>query len=271
MTDETDAPEAPENAPNPTDTPADWRDGLDLEPEIAERVGKFNNVGDLAKSYAHADRLISSRADQIAGDPELAAMIRQSIPDLNAPESPDQYEYQLPEIKGWDSEMEGELRAMAHELGVPNSQFAGLMTAYAESVAQQEEQQAETLHQETQKTTRALKGEWGGEYERKLDDYRMVRDMLPADVVEGLFDAGMFARADVIQAFAEIGEQLSEGGMPGGESRGGGLTPDMAEREISLKMADAGFMARYTDKDNPGHAQAVEEMAELHRQRRMVG
>lgn len=273
MTEVMDAP-VTENAGQTTEPApaADWRAGLELEPDVVKATERFKDVGALAKSYAHADRMISSRAGDIAGDPELVAMMRAHIPELNPPESADHYEYDLPEIEGWDEEMEGDLRNLAHELGVPNDQFGGLMSAYAHMVQQQTEQAQEALHHQTQQAIRELKGAFGGAYERKLDDYRMVRDMLPEDVVEGLMDAGVFADARVVRAFAEIGEALSEGGMPGAESKGAGLmTPDQAQREIDLKMSDPGFMGRYMDRDNPGHKAALAEMEELHRMKGMRG
>lgn len=76
--------------------------------------------------------------------------------------------------------------------------------------------------------------------------------------------------AEVVQLLAAIGRKSAEGSFKGGNENPPGdpndpssMTPEHAQARMDALRADATFSAKYENKDNPGHAEAVQLMLAL--------
>ncbi len=67
------------------------------------------------------------------------------------------------------------------------------------------------------------------------------------------------------RTLAKLGEQLQEDGVLGrGSASAGGKSPAEAKQEINALLADKAFAGTYSNKRDPGHADAVARMQRLY-------
>lgn len=193
---------------------------------------------------------------------------------IGVPDSPEKYA--IPEFKFADgikldeAKLDGWKKAF-HENGILPKQADAIMKKFFEEVntdytgrTQQSEQQSE---QQKAANISALKGEFGDQYEAKIDIARTALrnfgDEALLDTVEktGLANDPAFAKFLI-----KIGEQTLEdragGSGPGSMGRG----PGAALQEINALKIDKEFQSALNSRTDPGHKAALEKWMTLHQQ-----
>jgi hypothetical protein len=221
-----------------------------------ETLNRFNDVGDLAKSYLESRSMLGNAIrvpSEDAGEedrkqfiekvqknaPEL--MLRPNFEDpeqsddfyrlIGRPDEPDAYG--LPEDVSLNDEVVNELKRVSHDVGLSEAQFKKMV----KSLASQEAERQELLQTKIEEKTEELKKEWGVTYkdrikaaERINEEYypgRPFETLNPAEV-QGLYKMHVALTGKDAPA-ANQGDQ------------GDGMTPAEAEEryaEIMRKVRD---------------------------------
>ena len=161
----------------------------DLRQEAS--LQSFKDINSLAKSYVHAQKMIGSSVRLPSKDstPEQIAEFYDKIKDipnianledrstlytkLGRPESPDKYNYGLPQELTENNQTLNEFSKVAHELGLNNEQAAKI----ANFQVQRELQAMEKVKADQIEGERILKQQWGSDYDTKLSQARAAAKM----------------------------------------------------------------------------------------------
>lgn len=240
---------------------------MPLPPEILEHIpeeyranetlNRFNDVGDLAKSYVEL-RSLQGRSIKIpsddAGEQDRKEFLEKLInhapqlmlkPDfaegeqaqafyrtLGRPEKPEGY--QRPEGVDLNPDVEAELRQVLFDIGVSDKQFQKAMQAFAQREAQAKEAQASQIDQDTQ----ALKGKWGVTFAERLKAAERINEQFyPGREFGRLTPHEIEALYNVHVSLTGKGPQAATQG--GGEQQG--MTPAEAKEraeEIMKRVHD---------------------------------
>lgn len=258
-----------------------------ISPELRETssLTKFKTTDDLAKSYVELQRMVGNSVRIPAEDasPEAKKEFLEKIkgiegvlvkddPDfmtkLGRPETPDAYEFVLPEnVNEVDPTIDvelGEFRKVAHELGLTKEQAAKLVDyrlGVVDQFLQQQEQVRTTAEVE-------LKKLWGSDFENRLQGAKQVLGIFKekyGNQVLDLVNGPAGNNVAFLQMAAELASMYTEKEHVGMQGRTFGTTPDQARDRIAEKRSDSGFMKAYLDPFHPEHKNAKAEMTRLYR------
>lgn len=187
---------------------------------------------------------------------------------LGRPESPDKYDYKLPEHEQlkWDPDTFKSFAAKAHELGAPNQVVSGLIDWFTKDVIAKNDNYANQFKETLAQTEGALKKEYGSNYDANIAFARRAAEMyLGADAGKDYVDKHMHEPA-VVKGFVKLGLQLAEDGIFGKKpmEREGAISREAASKKIMEIMSDRS----HAYWGNPGDAKTKDaqlEMENLHK------
>jgi hypothetical protein len=244
-----------------TEVTTDWKEefGLAGNPQF----DKFESPADLAKSYAELEHYRGSSIripSSEAGEEQLNEFTEKllQVPGVTRIPAEDDkagwdniYQqlgrpgeakgYKFDEVEGFsDPEAEGELKALAHELGLSNTQAAAIHKHLATNIATESSAQAEVA----EKSMAELKGEWGQAFEHKMGQAQIAAAQLEKQVpgISEYFDnmAAKGMDANMIRLMDVVSGLMSEtGAVPSAPSVG------VTREEARAKLQDI--------RDNPNH------------------
>ena len=178
-----------------------------IEADKAEKLSKFEKIGDLAKNYLELEGKLGNslvKPGEGASAEEVEAFYRA----LGKPESADKYS-----IEGENTEL---FRKIAYDNNLTDEQAKAIfqsLKAVGENVA---EQQKAAFAKQAADTQKALQAEYGKDYPTKIEMLkRGVATYGGEKVGAKLQQAGLLADPDVVKMFILLGEQSSEAGSPG--------------------------------------------------------
>lgn len=201
--------------PAPAPTPA-WHDSIQDESLKAFVSGKgFKDASEAAKAL-----------QELEGKTAV-------------PESPDAYELPVPDGQG--KEFAAAAATWMHEAGIPIAQAQALATKWNEYQTQQMQAYEQQRQQQDESDTRALKQEWGGQYDANIElGRRAVRSFVgQGDEAAGTLEKieGAIGAAETLKLFHRIGKHLGEGSLaPEGGGMGGASAPDDPEAARAARM-----------------------------------
>lgn len=248
----------------PEDIRGDEKAQLTLKPYLGKPLGEF-----------------------LRGHMQLASKLGQSltVPEANAPaedwqrvwsrlgrpESPDQYDLdgiQVPEGLPWNADTDKALTAKAHELGLTNAQLRGLREAYIGLRGAEHEGLAKVQTEALTKAQETLRGEWGADYDKRLE---LASRAAKAAFGDGFEEAKQLRLADgsflldnpaIARAFEAVGARMAEPGALPGLNDGSGGGGENAQAEIDrLRATEA-----YTNARHPEHAATHKKVMALYTQ-----
>lgn len=216
----------------------------------------MKGVDDLAKSYLGQAKLLGVPKDQLLVMPKDAADKEgwnAIYSKIGRPESADKYvppKLALPEGVTLKEDEQKAFAAAAHELGISQRQYEGLMAWEANRVVTGRQGAAAESKKADEQAVGALNTEWGAAYEQKSNlaisaVQHFSADLKLGDALENELVKNMKAFPAISKVFAHLGAQLQEDGLLGkGGGGGGALSPGEAEQQINAKRADPQFAAR---------------------------
>ena len=231
---------------------------------------KFNNYGDMAKSYIGLSKLMGADKNDILRVPKPEADEKEwneYYQKLGRPEAPDKYA--LPKIEGveFNEDVLKQFRELAYKNGMTAKQFESVMGWYAPMAQSILQQQKESMVNAEKNVKEELKKEWGAAYEQKVNKIDDIINLYDKDgvVFDKLGKAGLLGDADIWKFFERAANDLSEsdGTKDGNPAKEQVMTPNQAQMEINKRFADAAWMKIYTDSNNPMQKHYVEEMTKL--------
>lgn len=214
-------------APTTTTTTPDgqWFEHLDPTLKVEKSLQSFKGKGfnDVVKSYVEAQRLIGSSLRMPKADAppeEQERFLADVYAKLGRPETPDKYEVTDPTVPPgtpWDKEAVKQFLSEAHKAGLNSKQAQALLHWYGGRLSQG----MEVRTKEMASTERALRDEWGNEFDRKLTlAQKAAGEIGGKDFVDLLETRGLANHPVVVRTLAAFGETLAEvklidGDLPG--------------------------------------------------------
>lgn len=200
-------------------------DGESLKNEdLVKQLSKFQNIGDLAKSYSALEKKMGSSInipDENAAAEEIAAFYAK----LGRPESADGYSIADEKAK--------QFRDIAFMNNLTDKQARGMYDALAQMGAAAVQASQEEQIRKAQESDAQLKAEWGKDYATNLEFLkRGIAAYGGNSLGAKLQNSGLLYDVDVVKMFALLGRQTSEAtattkGTSGGSdylaSRDGGM------------------------------------------------
>jgi hypothetical protein len=208
----------------------DWRATLPPEMQSEKSLEKFKGVGDVAKAYTELEKKMGS-AIKIPGSDAKPEELDQFYSKLGRPESPDKYEFKLPDLPegiGHDEEMQAAFKSMAHKAGLSPRQAQILMDEYS---AVQLKRITEFQNADKQ-TVEVLKKEWGADYEKNLGlAQRAVMEAGGQALKDELDATGLGNSPLLAKHFASLGAKTAESTLIIGDTQVG-----MSEADVLAKI-----------------------------------
>jgi len=227
-------------------------------------IGKYKTVGELAKGYSEAQKLIGAKGVILPGENAEAEEVDKFYKALGRPDNPDGYKFD--ELKDLHPklqitpEMEAGFRAFTHKHGLTQKQAAGIRQEYFSSLSQALTKSDEATERGRQEAETKLRGEWGADYETKVKRTQNMIDKFGGNGARDAFgDLGN--NPTVLRVLAAIADKFSEDNFTLGGTRTEGSAAD-AKRKINEILSNPDHMFH---KTGPGHDEAVKDMLELNK------
>jgi hypothetical protein len=246
--------------------PTDWRSTLPDDVKADPSLASFKDVGSLAKSYIHAQKLVG--ADKIPAPQKnwTPEQWTEHYERLGRPKDAKEYgfpkEFKAPEGLNLDDASLGKAREVFHKVGLTKQQGEAVLALYGETAAQGLALQQESAAEAKRTTMAALEGEWKSSTQLKLQlAQAAVVKYGGQELMEYLNESGLGNNPQLIKAFATIGEKVSEDGV-GGQ----GLvlpTSGAAAAELERLGNDPAFQEALNNNAHPGHKSAVDRRLNL--------
>lgn len=241
----------------------DWRAGLPEELRAEPSLATFKDVGSLAKSYVHAQKLRNERGLIPPKDEAPPEEWEQFYQSIGRPESPDKYEFgevKLPDGFEVDADMEKAFREQAHKAGLTPKQAAALRDWYMQHANGMLEGQQTATKESREKAETVLRQEWGGRYDDNLArSQAALQQFLPTEDKEAVLEmlaAGPGNDPRFIKLFFNIAQAMTEDPLIGRRAMLNSQTAMEKALEITRHPA-------YIDANHPEHRQKVKEAQEM--------
>lgn len=265
----------PEATPSMLETPAEVAQGgsgngfMEMIPEELREhpsLAPIKDVGNLARSYVNAQRLIGSDKVPLPANP-TDEDLDNIYSKLGRPEEASGYEIAT-DGNIITEEVASAYADVAHKLRLTPEQANGILEYYKGSIGQTEEQMQQFAEQQAEETTAELRREWGRAFEDKVALARDVVDQFAGSEIlqMRLEDGTMIGNHPAfIKAFAAMGDFKSTVTSEDTISDGAvnrQFTPVQAQAEVDAMMNDKSHA--YWDRKNPvARDRAVQRMQEL--------
>lgn len=232
-------------------TVTDWRENLDVGIKEHPSLKNFKAVGDLAKSWVEAQKLIGRDKIPVPDPNKATKEDWDTVFDrLGRPKTAD--EYKLPDVKlpeGYPlpkEEFIKELRAKAHELGLLPTQLFGLYEWFMNNEVTQFNQFLTESETAKAQAETALRKAWGKAFEQ---NYALAEQAVNKygneRFIEKLKASGLNNDPDMIEFIAKMAKNFSEDKITG-KPPGLTLSPEEALAKIAEIKAEA-----MKDKNHP--------------------
>jgi len=232
----------------------------------------YKDLNGLVKSHIEAQKMIGNSIrlpskdlgpeDRQKAINELRGRLRQEGIMEAVPDSPDVYEFPIPEMEGFEpnKELINGFKAAAHKAGISQPKATELFNWYLnhqQSIESQKQVEFET-------TKQSMKQEFGGLYPRKMEAARRaVAKYMGVDGDDLISSLPPSVGRKMVLAFAEIGDPMLEDGLILGEQIAGVESRDAVRKKMEAMMMDKHHPLM--DLSHPGHTSAVEEYTKLNK------
>jgi hypothetical protein len=244
----------------------------DIRGEAAFR--DIKDLGGLAKGFLNAQKLLGVPADQLLRLPGAAddtAAWDGVYAKLGRPEKADAYafsEVKLPDGMSIDDGLKKGYQDIAHKAGLSTKQADELYKWWNGTMGERFAASQGQTQQQMAAAETALRTEWGQAFDQNVALGRQAVQHYGGEKLLAELEAtGLGNHPELAKVFARMGKDLQEDGVIGAGGGGTGInSPGEARQQISALQKDTTFTKAYTDKRDPGHADAVARMAALYTQ-----
>jgi hypothetical protein len=254
----------PSDQPNPNSTPVDvkWL-GENPPDEIKGYVQNkgWKNPLEVLDGYRNLEKLVGSHRLAMPKDEKDAEGWGKVYDALGRPKAPT--EYKLPVPEGHDGKFAEVAAGVFHKAGLSTKQATEIATWWNDAQTQAAKAEAEAFAAKSEQEIVALKGEWGGAYNERVETAKRGLRMFGIDGDKASALEKVMGTKGLMQFAYDLGFKISEHGAPGMESQqpgtGGALTPQQAQAEITRLKADVSWSKKYLE----GDADAKRRMEQL--------
>ena len=255
------APPAPPSAP-PSGGSAPWYGQVDEATSAYITNKGWDNPVKAIESYRNLEKFAggSKSLVEVPGPDADDAKYAEFFNRLGRPETPDKYDFKMPE--GGDPALADWFRQTAHKHGLTAKQAGQLFNDWnAMSGERMGAMEAES-RQQSEKSIADLKKEWGQGFDKQIDMGKRAVAALGFDEPTLSAYEAKLGTADMLKLFAKLGSKMGEDSFEDGNRGGGagfGTTPAEAKQQIADLKMDKQFMDNYM-KGNPD---AINKMKRL--------
>lgn len=236
-----------------------WLDGAD-ETTLGYAANKgWSDPKQVLDSYRNLEKLLGAdKANNAVILPKEGADPKEYLAifdRLGRPTGPDGYKVEVP--AGGDPNLQSQMLAKAHELGLTKAQAEGLFSEFnAKTVSALQSAEAEKAANFAREDA-AIRQEWGQAYTQNLAAAQAAaRGLgLDNDTIDKMSEA--LGHKGTMALLHKIGTRMEEPGFVAGDNTerfGSAMTPGQAKAEIQTLMQDKGFTAKLMAKDAEANA-----------------
>ena len=260
-------------AEQPTETTATETPAVDFKSLIPEEyreeksLQNFNKMDDFVKSYLHSQKMVGLDKIPVPNKHATDEDWKEVYKRLGSPETADQYKFSLPEDHKVPEETLKSFSEEAVKLGLLPNQADGIMKYYNDVVNQGVNDQNIKAEEARKLSEQELRQEFGPTYDNKITG---AKNLATATLGKDFLNNTMLAdgsklgdNIQVVKAFANLSEKLSEDVIVKGDTQDYMTTNDITKQIATLQQQGSA----YWDKKHPAHAVAVEEVAALIRKK----
>tara|TARA_Y100000287_G_C14220441_1_gene355969 strand:- start:57 stop:869 length:813 start_codon:yes stop_codon:yes gene_type:complete len=241
-------------------TPINFLDSLPEDIRAEPSLKNFSDIGGLAKSYVHAQRLIGADKVPIPGKSATDEDWNLIYSKLGRPDDSNGYEIKMPEA--YEDAEASAFKEAAFAAGL-NAKQASVMS---EMLDKQFSGRAESYNSNAEELKHQGKLELMQEYGAAFDQnmkaaYHAAQHFADPEMLEiELADGRQLGDLpEVVKMFASLANEIKEDNLEG-TAQSGVMTPVEANREIAELMAHG---SPYWDKMHPQHDYHVNRVLEL--------
>ena len=227
----------------------------------------FSNMDDFVKSYLHSQKLVGSEKINVPNKYATDEDWKEVYKKLGTPDNAEAYKYDLPEGHKVDDDTLKSFSAEAVKLGLLPRQAQGIMKYYNDVINKGSDEQQAQMKIAQEESVKELRKEYGATFDRQIQSAKnLAHSTLGKDFINNtiLQDGSRLGdNPQVIKAFVSLANKLSEDTMVKGDQVPYLTVPEINKQIAALQQPGSA----YWDKRNPGHADAVEEVAALIRKK----
>lgn len=204
----------------------------------------------------------------LPGDDATPEQMSEFYERLGRPAEPAGYEFKFDEGVKVDDSMLEFGRSAFHEAGLTPKQAQIVADKWNEFAASKTEELQGQTAQQNDAELDALKSAWGEDLDKnKAAGQRAMQALgIKPELVEKIEQN--IGSAAIVELLATIGRKSDEGGFTNSDQGGDPNNPETMSKEqaaakITALQGDAEFQKKYTDRNHPGHKDAVEFMQRL--------
>jgi len=238
-----------------------WNAGFDEETSAYVQNKGWQNPADILNSYRALEKFQGGSKNLLElpgldAEPEAWDSVYNK---LGRPESPDQYELNMPE--NGDNQLANWFKETAHKTGLTAKQAQSLFESYNELAGSQSQEMQAQMAQRADQEVMDLKKEWGQGFDAQIDAGRRAVQSLGYDEAKLGEIEQKLGTGEMLRLFASVGSKMGEDSfVDGGRSDAGfGITPAVARQQIADLKMDKQFMGEYLG----GNPDAVSKMKRL--------
>lgn len=204
-------------------------DGTPLKPWLSaakpdlqrnETLGKYSSLNDALRGHIELEGKLGA-AIQVPGEDATAEDWSKVFARLGRPDSQDGYRFdtvQLPEGVQADANVSAAFKKAAHEANLTQSQAEGMYGFLMQLAGQGVKAGGAAVAVSREQAERDLRGRWKGDFDTRMAAVRRVNAAFFSPELRKLFNlTGLGNHPDVVEAFARIGEVISEDAIIDGD------------------------------------------------------
>lgn len=245
--------------------PENWKDAISEEYRNEPALNVVPDIPTLVKNYIHAQKSIGKQGvplpDKHSTDDDKRAFFQK----LGLPESPDKYELSTPKEPSFEDGFLSQFKEAAYKANILPDQANKLLEWYNSANSQSIEQAIVQEKTRQQEELKALRQEWGSDYDTKTKLARAVLRTAGADesVFKWLEETGLDNSAMMIKLMSQIGDLMKEDGVI---ELGDNVGPSGKEIKQRLQELETNMEGPLYNKSHPNHHSAVKEREALYNQ-----
>lgn len=257
----------PDSGASPAPVSESWTSGLDDDSRSFVETKGWKEPSDVLSGYRNLEKVLGNPDARLTvpGEDATPEDWGKVYAKLGRPETKDGYDFAmpegLPEGFAYNENLANGLKEWAHEAGLSPRQAQTIHDKYVSTIAESQQSAAVERNNAHQETIKALKTEWGSNFDRNTElAYRASLTVGGDKFVEKMEATGLGNDPDMIRAFAKVGEMLGEDSLQGGGD--GSITS--AQADIQSMQQDKEFLNALTTREHPGHDAAVQRWKTAH-------
>jgi hypothetical protein len=264
-------------------TNIDFLSLIDEEVRKQGNISNFKDINSFAKSYLEKEKMLggSIRIPSKDASPEAKQDFFNKLKDIDGvilrddkdlytklgrPESADKYDIDSMIPDNFKLKFKADIdtfKRVAFDLGMSNDQTKNLIERQLKIIEENTKRAAD----EKANAEESLRKFWGQDYDNRLTAAKQVAKIYGDKFGEDIKKLTMGPAGNnpaLLHMLSELAETYKEKGHEGMSGIDFGMTPESAKQKILERRKDRGFMRAYSDSLDPGHAKALDEMAELY-------